>query len=96
MPRRPPIDPAKCNPTVQAAVRRLAQAGVAHDLKTLYQIKVADLSFYPGKGTIFRDGDPGALEQHGLDAFIRMVQPRASTSHRRSDAHDFHPDTDPA
>ena len=74
MPRRPPVNPEKCSPTVQQAIRWLTEARISFDLKTVHQIKVDDLNFYPTRGTIFRDGDPGALPEHGLAAFIRLVE----------------------
>lgn len=96
MPRRVAIDPAKCSPTVQHALRRLYEAGVRFDLKTVHQIKVDDLNFYPAKGTIFRDGDPGALDQDGLDAFIRLVKPSVHTSHSDDADDSFEPDVNPS
>ncbi|TXN76057.1 hypothetical protein FV234_24780 [Methylobacterium sp. WL8] len=85
MPRRIAIDPAKCSPSVQHALHRLREAGVRFDLKTVHQIKVDDLNFYPAKGTIFRDGDAGALDQDGLDAFIRLVRPAPRARHGDAD-----------
>lgn len=39
-----------------------------------YQLKVsADLSFYPNKGTIFRDGDQQALPQRGIASLLEVL-----------------------
>ena len=71
--RRPTIDPNICAPPVRQAIQALRERGVTFDLKTVHQLKVDDLSFYPGRGTIFRDGDSGAIAEHGLEAFLTLV-----------------------
>jgi hypothetical protein len=51
------------------AIERLRADGhdVRRPAKSNYQLKVAsDLSFYPDKGTIFRDGDPAPFPDRGL------------------------------
>ena len=68
-----PIDLSRCAPQVRHAMRVLRDRGVAFQLKTVHQLKVDDLNFYPARGTIFRDGDVAALEQNGLDALISLI-----------------------
>ena len=56
------------------ATAALARAGVRFQQKTGFQLKVGPFSFYPGKGTIYRDGDLQAFEEKGLPAFLRLLR----------------------
>ena len=49
------------------AIDTLNELGVTFKRPTLYQLKIADLSYYPGRGTIFRDGGPEATPETGLE-----------------------------
>lgn len=82
--RRPPQESKKDRqePPIKEGYEN---AGIRSELKTVHQIKVHDLNFYPTKGIIFRDGDPGALEQEGLDAFIRLLKPKSRHRHAAED-----------
>ncbi len=62
-------------PAMCAALEQLTEARIRFQRKTRYQIKVGDLSFYPDKGTIFRDGDRQALDARGLDQFLSLARP---------------------
>jgi hypothetical protein len=57
------------------AIKRLKELGIEFDKVSEYQIKVGEWNFYPSKGTIFRDGDPRKLRDHGLEAFTRIIRP---------------------
>jgi hypothetical protein len=67
------------------AITSMNDAGLQFSRPNRYQLKIGDLSFYPDKGTIFRDGDRAIWEQRGLDAilehFKQQRQPRATIPH---------------
>jgi len=56
------------------AIYTLHELGVTFKRPTLYQLKIADLSYYPGRGTIFRDGSPEVMPQKGLQALLVVIQ----------------------
>ncbi len=56
------------------AIDILNEMGVTFQRPTLYQLKIGDLSFYPGRGTIFRDGSPAAMTEKGLDALVVIIK----------------------
>jgi hypothetical protein len=56
------------------AIYTLNELGVTFKRPTLYQLKIADLSYYPGRGTIFRDGSPEAMPEKGLDALLLVIE----------------------
>jgi len=56
------------------AIYTLNELGVTFKRPTLYQLKIADLSYYPGRGTIFRDGSPEAMPEKGLQALVLVIQ----------------------
>lgn len=66
----------ECSPITRKAASVLKANGVRFQIKTVHHIKVGELNFYPTRGTIFRDGDAGALQQNGLDAFLKLVRPQ--------------------
>ncbi|HEV7326492.1 MAG TPA: hypothetical protein VGN91_15630 [Bosea sp. (in: a-proteobacteria)] len=66
----------ECSPMMRKAASMLKANGVRFQIKTVHHIKVGELNFYPTRGTIFRDGDAGALKQNGLEAFLKLVRPR--------------------
>ena len=55
------------------AIQILSKLGVKFKRPTLYQLKIGDLSFYPGRGTIFRDGSPAAMTEKGLQALVLVI-----------------------
>ena len=55
------------------AIQILNKLGVTFKRPTLYQLKIADLSYYPGRGTIFRDGSPEAMPERGLQALVLVI-----------------------
>jgi hypothetical protein len=73
VPRRPSLHPSQCSPAMQRAARELTELDVAFVIRTKHQLKVGNLNFYPGTGTIFRDEDSEALPEQGLEAFIELV-----------------------
>jgi hypothetical protein len=56
------------------AIDTLNEIGVTFQRPTIYQLKIGDLSFYPGRGTIFRDGSPAAMTEKGLDALVLIIK----------------------
>jgi hypothetical protein len=58
------------------AIDTLNEMGVTFQRPTLYQLKIGELSFYPGRGTIFRDGSPAAMTEKGLDALVVIISMR--------------------
>lgn len=65
------------------AINALHDAGVRFTRPTKYQLKIGDQSFYPNKGTIFRDGDSKGLEERDLDAFMSLLVSSSSESQSR-------------
>lgn len=66
--------PANQTPAMHQASAALVRAGVNFQQPSPYQIKVGQFSFYPTKGTIFRDGETGARNERGLSAFLRILR----------------------
>src|SRR5215218_8723195 len=65
------------SPAMRAALRWLTQAGLRFTRPTRYKLKIGALSFYPDKGTLYRDGDRQALPERGLPALQCLLdQPR--------------------
>ncbi len=61
------------HPAMIKAIEALLQAGVdvRRPANAESQLKVDETtSYYPGRGTIFVDGDKGALPKRGLDALF--------------------------
>jgi hypothetical protein len=56
------------------AIDTLNELGVTFKRPTLYQLKIADLSYYPGRGTIFRDASPEAMPEKGLEALVLVIK----------------------
>ena len=73
------LNPGTHKCTMERAVRRLRQEKIFFEELTAYHIKVGDLNFYPGRGTIYRDGDYKAFAKTGLDAFVNCARPRKRT-----------------
>lgn len=68
-----PDDP----PKMVQAIDRLNSLGIMFERKTLYQLKIDQWNFYPGRGTIVRDG--GLPEQdRGLEALLNRLFPSHS------------------
>lgn len=74
------------------AAAALARAGVHFLQPTGFQLKVGPYSFYPGKGTIYRDGDVRARPEKGLPAFLRLLR---DEGHAGADATPVKPVDDP-
>jgi hypothetical protein len=68
---------------MQRAIDILTHASIRFQKKTNFHIKVGHYNFFPNRGTIYLDGQPKALPQKGIDAFlfilngIRRKNPRA-------------------
>lgn len=75
MPRATPRDGD--HPAMPHAIATLESAGAdaRRPPNNPYQLKVSpDLIYFPGKGTIYRDGAPAALPDRGLDALIKLLK----------------------
>ena len=64
------------DPRMVAAIIWLCRNRIRFVRVTAHQLKIADLSFYPVKGTIYRDGDAGALPQRGLPSLQDLLRSR--------------------
>lgn len=69
-----PNSPAKHTTAMHQASAALARAGVHFQQPSGFQLKVGPFSFYPTKGTIFRDGETGARNERGLPAFLLILR----------------------
>jgi hypothetical protein len=74
------------------AIDTLNELGVTFQRPTVYQLKIGDLSFYPGRGTIFSLSSTGmAIFQHIsqvndqiLACFLRAIKFGFKNVHRRA------------
>ncbi len=64
----------KLKQAMDDACRVLQAAGIQFDQVDDYQLKVGSWSFYPTKGTIFRDEDDRKDPRSGLAAFIAILK----------------------
>ena len=76
---RQSINPDTHKSAMEAAIRRLQQENIHFEVLTAFHIKVGDLNFYPGRGTIYCDGERRALPKSGLDAFVDCARPYKRT-----------------
>jgi hypothetical protein len=59
---------------MELAIAWLRKRNLSFDQKTLYQLKIEwHVSYYPGKGTIFIDGDMVARGQRGLRGLEQVL-----------------------
>ncbi len=65
-----PDDP----PRMVHAIHRLNALGIGFERKTAYQLKIDEWNFYPGRGTIVRDGHPAAEPDRGLAALLARLE----------------------
>jgi hypothetical protein len=84
--------PANHTPAMHQASAALVRAGVNFQQPSPHQIKVGQFSFYPTKGTIFRDGEMQARSERGLPAFLRILR---DTGHADADDKPVKPVDDP-
>src|ERR1700737_3134173 len=76
------------------AIDTLNEMGVTFKRPTQYQLKIGDISYYPGRGTIFRDGSPEAMPEKGLDAFVAAIKEMRQNLHPRLSAYPKPGETD--
>ncbi|MDA9505852.1 hypothetical protein XI09_14655 [Bradyrhizobium sp. CCBAU 11386] len=62
------------SPEMNFALERLRTERIRHKQTSEYQIKVGPYNFYPGKGTIFMDGDREARPERGIDGFVALLR----------------------
>lgn len=72
------------HPQMADAIELLLAAGVdvRRPFNSEHQLKVAEgISYYPGKGTIYRDGAPAPQSERGLEALMDLLHLTADRSH---------------
>jgi hypothetical protein len=52
----------------------LIEHGISFEQMTDYQLKIGRINFYPGKGTIFRDGDKTRHSVIGLEGLADLLK----------------------
>jgi hypothetical protein len=52
----------------------LIERGIPFEQMTDYQLKIGRINFYPGKGTIFRDGDKALHSVIGLEGLTDLLK----------------------
>lgn len=52
----------------------LTERGIPFEQMTDYQLKIGRINFYPGKGTIFRDGDKARHSAIGLEGLTDLLK----------------------
>lgn len=67
---------------MKSALDRLQTERINHRRTSPFQIKVGPYNFYPGRGTIFVDGEIKARSQRGLDNFIMLIRNPRNQSHQ--------------
>ncbi|MCK1389013.1 hypothetical protein [Bradyrhizobium sp. 21] len=68
------MDKGRNTSQMNSALERLRAEGIRHQQTSEYQIKVGHYNFYPGKGTIFVDGEEGIRTERGLDSFVALLR----------------------
>lgn len=66
-----PLD-IEITPKMREVMQLLDRKGIRYDLKSVYQIKVGRINFYPKKGTITIDALP-SIEERGVDVFLKLA-----------------------
>ena len=59
---------------MRLAMERLDAERVRYKKTTAFQLKVGPYNFYPGKCTIYMDGDQKFRPERGLDHFLMIVR----------------------
>ncbi|MCD9892098.1 hypothetical protein [Bradyrhizobium japonicum] len=67
------MDKGRNTSQMNVALERLRAERIRHQQTSEYQIKVGPYNFYPGKGTIFVDGEEGVRTERGLDSFVSLL-----------------------
>lgn len=68
------MDKGRNTSQMNSALERLRAERIRHQQTSEYQIKVGPYNFYPGKGTIFVDGEEGVRPERGLDSFVALLR----------------------
>jgi hypothetical protein len=71
--KEPAAMPSPVDPAMTEALRWALKRGLRVNRPTPFQIKIDDVSYYPGKGTIFVDGETRRRRETGLDALERLL-----------------------
>jgi DNA-binding response OmpR family regulator len=72
-------------PEIVEAIAALNRHQIRFSRPNRWQLKIGDLSFYPTKGTICRDGEEERLPERGLDALLQLLAQRRKPQHRAID-----------
>jgi hypothetical protein len=65
---------------VDQAIMVLKEAGVRYiEKKTQFQLKIGPFNYYPAKGTIYRDGEPKARSESGVQALVALLRKSGMT-----------------
>jgi hypothetical protein len=59
-------------PEIRDAIAALTREKITFSRPNRWQLKIGDLSFYPTKCTICRDGDEGWLPEQGLADLLNL------------------------
>jgi hypothetical protein len=68
---------------VLVAMKTLKHEGFPFRRTSEHQLKVGRINFYPGKGTIFFDGNKTVEKETGLAAFIKILRSDQVTARLR-------------
>jgi hypothetical protein len=66
---------------MKIAIDVLNRAFVTCERKTKWQLKIGNLSYYPDKGKICRDGPEKAFRERGLESLLRLVAEDQEKAH---------------
>lgn len=56
------------------ALLMLKQHGIPTRKVSEYQIKIGQVNYYPGKGSIYLDGATRPMDEHGFRALLRFLE----------------------
>lgn len=59
---------------LEEVTRILDECGVNYEMKSKFHIKIDEINYFPGKGTIYLDGDFGKLEETGIEALKQVLK----------------------
>ncbi len=79
--RTAPLQRPDDSPEMRDAISELQLRGIRLIRPTVFQLKIGDINFYPGTGTIQFDGGK-ALEASGLPALLRIIDQRFPQIHK--------------
>lgn len=54
----------------------LEDRDIGFECPTAFQLKIGEINYYPGQGTIYLDGEECALQDRGLSALEKVLHER--------------------